>query len=130
MTERIAQQTVTLETFGPQHGLKMLAAHMEPSFAKHRLPTSIYPFTEDDVTALCSKATSPRSFIQAARTMFEAWLDEDVAGGDPAEARRPGGRHPRGRGLAHPLDDGRIREGALGVLRRPRSRSSRTSSGG
>ena len=78
VTERTAQQTVTLETFGPQHGLNMLAAHMEPSFAKHRLPTNIYPFTEDDVTALCSKATSPRSFIQGARTMFEAWLDEDI----------------------------------------------------
>jgi hypothetical protein len=89
VTERAAQQTVNLETFGPQHGLKMLAAHMEPSFAKHRLPTSIYPFTEDDVTALCSKATSPRSFIQNARTMFEAWLDDDDAVPDPVKPKDP-----------------------------------------
>ncbi|WP_435017952.1 hypothetical protein TA3x_005575 [Tundrisphaera sp. TA3] len=89
VTERIAQQTVTLETFGPQHGLRLLAAHMEPSFAKHRLPTSIYPFTEDDVAALCSKATSPRSFIQGARTMFEAWLDEDVPATAPAKVVAP-----------------------------------------
>ncbi|QDV36373.1 AAA family ATPase [Tautonia plasticadhaerens] len=77
VTERIAQQSVTLETFGPQYGLKMLAAHLEPSFSKHRLSTSIYPFTEDDVSALCGKARSPRSFIQEARSMFEAWLDGD-----------------------------------------------------
>jgi hypothetical protein len=89
VTERTAQQTVTLETFGPQHGLKMLAAHMEPSFAKHRLPTSIYPFTEGDVTALCSKATSPRSFIQGARTMFESWLDEEVPMAAPSKTVAP-----------------------------------------
>jgi hypothetical protein len=78
VSQRIAQQVVTLETFGPQHGLKMLATHMEPSFVKHRLPTTIYPFTEGDVEALCGGATSPRTFLQAARTAFEAWLDEDL----------------------------------------------------
>ncbi len=78
VSQRIAQQVVTLETFGPQHGLKMLAKHMEPSFAKHRLPTNIYPFTEEDVGAVCASATSPRTFIQAARSAFEAWLDEDL----------------------------------------------------
>src|SRR6516162_5378477 len=64
VAERMAQQTVTLETFGPQHGLKMLATHLAPAFTKHRLPTNIYPFTEADVTSLCSQATSPRSFLQ------------------------------------------------------------------
>jgi hypothetical protein len=78
VSERIAQQTVTLETFGPQHGLKMLATHLAPAFAKHRLPTSIYPFTETDVTALCSQATSPRTFLQAARSLFESWLDGET----------------------------------------------------
>jgi hypothetical protein len=78
VAERIAQQTVTLETFGPQHGLKMLATHLAPAFAKHRLPTNIYPFTDDDVKALCSQATSPRSFLQAARSLFETWLDGDT----------------------------------------------------
>jgi hypothetical protein len=78
VAERIAQQTVTLETFGPQHGLKMLATHLAPAFAKHRLPTNIYPFTDADVTGLCSQATSPRSFIQAARSHFESWLDGDT----------------------------------------------------
>lgn len=85
---------MTLETFGPQHGLKLLAAQMKPSFDKYSLPTNIYPFTEEDVTALCSKATSPRSFIQGARTMFESWLDEvfvfspPVKSGAPAVLRR------------------------------------------
>ena len=77
VTQRVAQQQLTLEKFGPQHGLKMLATHMEPSFINHRLPTTIYPFTEDDIAALCAKATSPRTFLQAARSMFEAWLFED-----------------------------------------------------
>jgi hypothetical protein len=86
VTQRISQRTVRLETFGPQHGLNLLAAHMEPTFIKHRLPTNIYPFTENDVTALCSKATSPRSFIQGARTMFEAWLDEDDAVAAPVKS--------------------------------------------
>ncbi|RUL84647.1 AAA family ATPase [Tautonia sociabilis] len=80
VTERISQQSVTLETFGPRHGLKLLAAHLEPSFIKHRLPTNIYPFTEDAVSSLCGRAKSPRSFIQGARAMFEAWLDGDEEG--------------------------------------------------
>jgi hypothetical protein len=89
VSERIAQQTVTLETFGPQHGLKLLAAHLATAFAKHRLPTSIYPFTEDDVTGLCAQATSPRSFLQAARSLFEAWLDGDVSAPEPAVPAEP-----------------------------------------
>lgn len=75
VSERIAQQTIRLETFGPQHGLKMLATHLEPAFVKHRLPTSIFPFTDDDVRQLCQHTTSPRSFIQAARSEFQSWLD-------------------------------------------------------
>lgn len=77
VSERIAQQTVTLETFAPQHGLKMLATHLAPAFTKHRLPTNIYPFTEADITTICSEATSPRSFLQASRSHFETWLDGD-----------------------------------------------------
>ena len=77
VTQRIAQQKVTLESFGPQHGLKMLATHMETSFTKHALPTNIYPFCEGDVAALCRSAISPRIFIQNARSMFETWLDEE-----------------------------------------------------
>lgn len=75
VSERIAQQVVTLDTFAPQHGLKLLATHLEPSFIKHRLPTNIFPFTTEDVQRLCGKATSPRSFIQAARHEFQSWLD-------------------------------------------------------
>lgn len=75
VSERIAQQVVTLDTFAPQHGLKLLATHLEPSFIKHRLPTNIFPFTTEDVERLCGKATSPRSFIQAARHEFQSWLD-------------------------------------------------------
>lgn len=85
VSQRIAQQVVTLETFGPQHALKMLATHLEPAFNRHRLPTSIYPFTEDDVTGLCSNATSPRTFIQSARSMFEEWLDGDSAAVPPPD---------------------------------------------
>lgn len=77
VSERIAQQVVTLETFGPQHGHKLLATHLEFPFVKHRLPTNIYPFTTDDVESLCTKATSPRSFIQAASNEFQMWLDGD-----------------------------------------------------
>ena len=77
VSERIAQQIVTLDTFAPQHGLKLLATHLESSFVKHRLPTNIYPFTPEDVELLCRKATSPRSFIQAAHHDFQSWLDGD-----------------------------------------------------
>ena len=79
VSERIAQQVVTLDTFGPQHGFKLLATHLESSFVKHRLPTNIYPFTPEDVQLLCRKATSPRSFIQAARHEFQSWLDGSPA---------------------------------------------------
>jgi hypothetical protein len=89
VAERIAQQTVTLETFGPQHGLKMLATHLAPTFAKHRLPTSIYPFTGDDVNGLCSQATSPRSFLQGAHSLFESWLDGDTLAPDKATPAEP-----------------------------------------
>lgn len=78
VSERIAQQVVTLDTFGPQHGLKLLATHLEPSFIKHRLPTNIFPFATEDVQQLCRKATSPRSFIQAARHEFQSWLDGNL----------------------------------------------------
>jgi hypothetical protein len=79
VSERIAQQVVTLDTFGPQHGLKLLETHLEQSFIKHRLPTSIFPFATLDVQQLCQKATSPRSFIQAARHEFQSWLDGNPA---------------------------------------------------
>lgn len=82
--ERIAQQVVTLDTFGPQHGLKMLATHLAPAFAKHHLPTNIYPFTDDDVKGLCSQATSPRSFLQASRSLFESWRDGNTPGWEQA----------------------------------------------
>jgi hypothetical protein len=80
VSERIAQQVVNLETFGTHHGLKLLATHLEPSFTKHRLPTSIYPFTEGEVTDSCVRANSPRSFIQNVHLMFEEWLDGDLTG--------------------------------------------------
>ena len=78
VTERIAQQTVTLETFAAKYGLKMLATHLESAFVKHRLRTNIYPFTEADVQSICYSATSPRSFIQNVRNAFQVWLDGDA----------------------------------------------------
>jgi len=77
-TERVSQQTVTLETFASHHATPMLAAILEPSFRRHRLPSSIFPFTELDVQALCADATSPRVFIQRLREAFNTWLDGDV----------------------------------------------------
>lgn len=82
VSERVAQQTVHLESFGPQDGLKMLATHLEPAFVKHRLPTNIYPFTDSDMTSLCLQATSPRSFLQAARSLFQSWLDGEAPAPD------------------------------------------------
>lgn len=81
VSERIAQQVVTLDNFAPENGLRLLATHLEPSFVKHRLPTNIFPFTIEDVQRLCSKATSPRSFIQAARHEFQSWLDDSAEPG-------------------------------------------------
>ncbi len=75
VSERIAQQTVSLDSFGPQHGFRLLATHLEDSFVKHRLPSNIFPFTPEDLELLCQKATSPRSFIQAVRHEFQSWLD-------------------------------------------------------
>ena len=78
VSERIAQQTVELESFAPQHGLNMLATHLEASFVKHRLPTNIYPFAQDDVSRMCDSARSPRAFIQLARSEFQGWLDSNT----------------------------------------------------
>lgn len=78
VAERIAQQTITLETFAPRYGLTMLATHMQSAFTKHRLPTNIYPFTEADVQSICFSATSPRSFIQNVRAAFQVWLDGEA----------------------------------------------------
>lgn len=88
--DRVAQQTVTLETFGPQHAYEMLATHLHSSFVKHRLPTNIFPFTNDDVTRLCQKARSPRSFIQAAHSEFQLWLDgfPSTVSGDAVDISR------------------------------------------
>ena len=74
---------MTLETFGPQHGLKMLATHMEPTFAKHRLPTNIYPFTEEDVAASVQQGHLPPHVHPGGPHAFEAWLDEDPLARSP-----------------------------------------------
>jgi hypothetical protein len=76
-SQRISQQVVELEQFSPKHALAMLKTHLEPSFVQYRLPTTIFPFEEDDVAHLCFEAESPRVFIQKARRLFEAWLDGD-----------------------------------------------------
>jgi hypothetical protein len=83
VSERIAQQVVTLDAFEPKDGLKLLETQLATLFVKHRLPTSIYPFEDADIEILCQKATSPRSFIQSARHEFLSWLDgnESVADG-------------------------------------------------
>lgn len=76
VVERLAQQTVTLEAFGPQHATNMLATHLRPAWEKHRLPTSTYPFDAATIDALCQQASSPRLFLQGARARFDAWLDQ------------------------------------------------------
>lgn len=75
--QRIAQRTLELEKFGQQHATALLETHLREHFTRYRLPTSIFPFTEDDIGHLCFEATSPRVFLQKARTWFETWLDED-----------------------------------------------------
>jgi hypothetical protein len=75
VSERIAQQVITLESFSSQHGLKLLATHLEPFFVRHHLPSNIFPFTDEDVQTICEQATSPRKFLQAAHGLFEEWLD-------------------------------------------------------
>lgn len=73
--ERIAQQQVTLDQFGPEHGMQMLAIHLRESFRKHHLPNEIFPFEKQDVLHLCQGADSPRAFLQATRAQLENWLD-------------------------------------------------------
>ena len=83
VSERIAQQVITLETFSSQHGLKLLATHLEPFFVRHQLPSNIFPFTEEDVQTICDRATSPRKFLQAAHGLFEDWLDGKIVAARP-----------------------------------------------
>jgi Cdc6-like AAA superfamily ATPase len=78
--ERISQQVIELEKFGPQHGLSMLKTQLEQSFDRYRLPTNIYPFTSEDLSRICTGTVSPRMFIQKARSQFEAWLDHEEDG--------------------------------------------------
>ncbi|HEX6986304.1 MAG TPA: hypothetical protein VF170_13060, partial [Planctomycetaceae bacterium] len=87
--ERISQQVIELERFGPRHAAAMLRSRLEPSFKRHGLPTNLYPFTEDDVGHLCFEAASPRAFLQKARRLFDAWLDEAYDDA-PAEAAPAG----------------------------------------
>jgi hypothetical protein len=87
--DRIASQRVMLETFQFQHGVDMLATYMAASFKRHCLPWSIYPFTESDVRALCAQADSPRTFLQAARDLFETWLAGTPVTPPPAVPDQP-----------------------------------------
>ncbi len=85
--DRIAQQVLHLDTFAPQDGFDLLAEHLKPSFVEYRLPTNIFPFTDQDVQRLCQKATTPRKFIQEARREFQSWLYGNLAAPEPV-------RHP------------------------------------
>ncbi|MCB9925598.1 MAG: hypothetical protein H6822_25835 [Planctomycetaceae bacterium] len=82
VAQRISQTQITLEQFETRHGLKMLETHLDDSFIKHRLPTNIYPFMPSDVESLCKHSSSPRTFVQNARTLFDDWLDESTDVGD------------------------------------------------
>lgn len=75
--QRLAQNQVVLDAFGPEHARQLLAAHLDNSFSKHRLPTALYPFTPEDVGELCAQSTSARAFLQAARTRLLDWLSDD-----------------------------------------------------
>jgi Cdc6-like AAA superfamily ATPase len=75
--QRIGQNRVELEAFGPEHGEQLLSKHLDPWFSKFSLPTSLYPFTPADVQELCARARSVREFLQAARRRFLDWLDEE-----------------------------------------------------
>lgn len=74
-TDRFAQSIVELDPFAPELAVGLLASRINDSFARHSLPTTIYPFTEADVATLCQNVTSPRGFLQAAQRLFDKWLD-------------------------------------------------------
>jgi hypothetical protein len=75
--DRIAQDQITLDRFGPEHAEGLLRVHLADSVAKHRLPDPLYPFEAEDIRELCAQASSPRSFLQKARTRLEDWLDDE-----------------------------------------------------
>jgi len=80
-TQRIAQSEVLLEPLTVQHARHILASQLRDSFVKHRLPTNIYPFEENDIGDLCHEKTTVRKLIQDGKRLFEAWLDEqDIDG--------------------------------------------------
>lgn len=80
--QRISQRVIELEKFGPQHATALLQTHLREHFSRYRLPTDIYPFTDDDVGHLCFESGSPRVFLQKARSLFETWLDGEEDLGD------------------------------------------------
>lgn len=74
--DRIAQDQISLDRFGPEHAEGLLTVHLAESVAQHQLPGPIYPFEAEDIRELCGRASSPRSFLQLARRRLEDWLDE------------------------------------------------------
>ncbi|PHS10626.1 MAG: hypothetical protein COA78_11250, partial [Blastopirellula sp.] len=78
VTERVSQTQITLEQFETRHGLTMLETHLEDSFNQYRLPTNLYPFERTDIETLCNRSSSPRTFVQNARSLFDDWLDEEA----------------------------------------------------
>lgn len=81
--ERIAQQRIELEPFSSEHATRMLATHLDSTFRRFGLPTNIYPFTPADLQRLVQDSTSPRTFLQAAKASFEAWLDRGLVEATP-----------------------------------------------
>ena len=79
--ERINGRNAPLDEFTATHAVALLAGRLRPSFARHRLPTNIYPFTEDDIAAICDESTSPRTFLNIAGELFESWAEGEVSTG-------------------------------------------------
>lgn len=76
-SDRIANSIIELEKLSAENAVPLLKKLLESTTARLQLPTSIFPYTEQDVATISAKATSPRMFIKEAKEWFEAWLDGD-----------------------------------------------------
>jgi len=72
--DRVAQEILHLEPFGPKHGVSLLAIRMGPWFSKHHLPTNIYPFELHDANRFHEAGGSIRAFLRTANRSLQSWL--------------------------------------------------------
>lgn len=89
--DRLAQDRIRLEPFGPEAAAALLAAHLRETNEALGLPEPLYPFEPEDVAQLQALAKSPRAFLQRARDRLDEWLfdeEEEQAPRAPAAPAR------------------------------------------